>query len=486
MNLISQINGFLSSQKGMPKTQLWKALTSDTGSGGALIREKLEQIITNAVPRLSVIMGLISPQFDSQKIHSFNRLTALPAVGGAMGEMSIAPTTQPTFARATTALKVMRKKGATSKFLADASKNYIDAIAQNVEASVLAFMYELETHLFYGNADASAYSFSGYDHFISTNRTNLATGSAVPTSLSFMDSLIDSNLDYNGGPDEKMIVCSPQMLSKISQLLTNVRLNQGLNGSLTQIEVNGGWRLNAYRDIPIVPSALCRPRTTGGTVTPTVQDDTATGHIVDSQTRYYQVAAVTPYGGEQMASAEVNIGSGTGGSADVHTVTLSWAANTNALYYKIYVGTVTGTVYLRHIISGFAYNSVGSISASTAETVHTKIVNSDTNGNVTSVVFNYDPNVAGVEVPTAMQLDKPLVAVGGVPMESMFFIDRDVYQGLGKFAYTNDDGARFNGLLTIEDLAQTEDFQPFHVKTYGALIDSFEATSSVVRGLRIA
>ena len=89
-------------------------------------------------------------------------------------------------------------------------------------------------------------------------------------------------------------------------------------------------------------------------------------------------------------------------------------------------------------------------------------------------------------VPTGMQADVPLVQTGGVSPEYMFMWDLDEFQGMGKFAYTNSAGSRFNGLITLEPLAKTDDNLPFLVKTYGTMIDSWEATSYIVRGLRAA
>ena len=71
-------------------------------------------------------------------------------------------------------------------------------------------------------------------------------------------------------------------------------------------------------------------------------------------------------------------------------------------------------------------------------------------------------------------------------MEVIFFWDLDEFQGMGKLAYTNSAGSRYNGLATVEPLAKTDDNMPFLVKSYPALIDSFEATSGIIRGNKTA
>ena len=84
-----------------------------------------------------------------------------------------------------------------------------------------------------------------------------------------------------------------------------------------------------------------------------------------------------------------------------------------------------------------------------------------------------------------MQNDVPLVATGGIPPEVVFFIDLDEFQGMGKLPFTNTGGDRFNGLVTVRPLAETDDNTPFLLKSYLGLVDSFEATSGLHRGLRI-
>lgn len=479
-DLIRQFNRFA----GENKSLIAKALTSASGSGEALIPQHLEQIITNAVPRLSPCLAMVTPKFDNQKYHEFNRLTALPAAGGAMGESAVTPTTQPTFARTGVYMKVIRRKGATTDFLQDASKKYIDAAATNIEASMLQHVYDLENYVLYGNAGANAYEFSGLDTFITTNRTNKAVGGVALTSLATLDDLIDTNMEYQGISHRKALVMSPQMLSKVSQLLTNVRLNQGLTGSLSQVDIPGGWRLNAYRDVPIIVSSSCRPKTAMGTVTHS--SATSGGTITDGLVRYIRVSAVT-YQGEQLASAEVTCTAGS--SANTNTMALAFTAISGAYRYKVYVGTSSGTLYLRHVVPAMAYDANGTPAASTTYTVQasTSTVTSNASGAVETITFLADPNTAGSMVPTALQSDVPLTGtIGSAVPEYVFLWDLDEYQGIGRLPYTNEGGSRFNGLVTIEDLAKTDDYLPYLIKSYCALADSFEATCAVIRGLKVA
>jgi len=401
-----------------------------------------------------------------------------------MGESATTPTTQPTFVRDTVTLKVVRRKGATTDFLQSSSKKAYDAAAENIEACILQHVYDLENYCMYGNVASNAYEPSGLDTFITTNRTNEAAGGAVPTSLSFLDNMLDENLDRQGVNHYKAFVMSPQMLSKVSQLMTNVRLNQGLTGSLSQVDIPGGWRLNAYRDTPIIVSSACRPKTTMGTVTPST--GATGGTIPDATTYYFRVAAVTA-NGEQTACAEISQLTGSPGT--ISTIVLTFTPVSGAYRYKVYAGTVSGALTLSRIVPAFTYDTNGTLTQSDTDIINAgeTTVTSNAAGAVNVITLLSTPTTAGTEVPTAMQSDVPFVADlagGDAPEEYCFLWDLDRAQGLGRLPYTNEGGSRFNGLVTIEDLAKTDDFLPFLIKSYFALAPAFEATSVIHRGLR--
>lgn len=459
---IRQFNKLASTRKGL----IQKALTSATGAGEALIPEKLEEIVTNTVMRLSPELAVMKSRFDNQKWHEYNQLTKLPGAGGAMGENATTPTRNSAYARKSVELKVIRRKGSVTNFLKDTSARYIDASAAEMENHLLAHVYDLNTYIAYGNELADQYSFGGWDRYISTNRINEAFAGVVPSTLGFLDEMIDRNLEKQGEGHDRVFFMSARMLSKISQLLTNVRLTQGLVSGLSQVNIGGGWRLNAYRDIPIITSSAFRPLATTpmGTVTATAAG--VKSGITDD-TYYFMVAPVT-YNGEELPSAEVNVA-----TSSNDTVTLSWTKPTTAepLYYKIYAGLATGGANLKlvAVMSAFTYDGTGSIT-----------------GDATSFVFNADPDEPQASVPAHMQSDVPLGKSGDVPNETVALIDLDPYQGLGKLPYTNSGGSRFGGLVTMEPLAKTDDFLPFLIKSYAAVAPSFEATSVWHRNLRIA
>lgn len=467
-------------QKGAIKSLVQKALMdSSTNVGAGLIPQHLEKLISSTIVRLVPEIAIIDPQFDSQKYHEFNRLTALPGGQGFMGESATTPTNRSTYVRTGRNLKVTRRKGAVTNFLQDASKNYIDALSVEMENHVQAHAYDLAFQLLHGNDQADPYMFPGWDYFISTNRSAGSVGGTVPTDLSILDDMIDANIRRQGANHRRAFLMSPELLSKFSRLLTNVRLNQGLSGGgLSTVEIPGGWRLQAYRDIPIVTTTQTRNDTAMGTVTAAKTDS---GGSVAAATYYFRVSYVD-INGTSVSDAERSV-TPSGGSS---VITLSWSDVATASLYKIYCSTTSGAETLVAIIPANQYDSSGTQTARTTtvtfSTTPTSInpTVSAPAGLVSTLPASYAP------VTTAMSTDTPVVQTGGVTPESVYFIDLDKIQGLGKFAYTNSAGSRFGGLVTLEPLAKTDDNNPFLIKTYGTLIDSWEATSYVAKNIRRA
>lgn len=471
--LIDQYNA-LGAQR---KTLIQKALTSQAGSGEALIPEKLEKIITNTVVRLSPEMAVIQPEFDNQKLHSFNRLKKLPRAGGFMGEGATTPTSQGSYERASVELKILRRKGAVTNFLQDSSKKFIDASTAEMENHLQAHVYDIINALKFGNAGANKYSFDGLDKIIKTNRYNESRGGTVPTDLSFLDDMIDANIRKNGAGHNKVLMMSPEMQSLVSRLLTNVRLMQGNAGTLGHVEINGGWRLATYRDIPILPVADMGSGSNAEQMGTVTLDATGTGTIPAGD-YFFQVSAIT-LDGETLACAEVTDTISANKSAK-----LQWTAVENASYYKIYCSKTTGTEKLVAVIPASTYDGTGTY---VSEVTGVEITTDPSVKNPTLKLVatgSFDQPSITASVTDAMADDLPLVATGSVAPETVMLWDLDKYQGLGKVPYTNVGGDKFGGLVTMTPLAITDDNIPFMVKSYLALCDAFEATSYMIRGLR--
>ena len=446
------------------KSLLTKALDSSPGSAEALVPEKLREIITNTIVRLSPILALVESVFDSQKVHEFNRITSLPRQGGAQGEGAVTPTRNAVYVRAGTTLKVIRRKGAVTGFLQDASEKQIDALAAEMENHLLSHVYDLDFYTLWGNELSNAFEYGGWDRFISSFRqTRQNPGTQVPTDTKILDELIDNNTRKQGSQHRKAFLMSPEMLSHLSRLEAQFRLNTDIKPKMGEIAVPGGWRMPTFRGIPIVETTATAPVKTMTTVTAT--DFTTGGSLPDDE--YFFVVTPITYEGEQAASAQasatVSGGSGNG------RVDLTFAEDTEALSYKVYFGLVSGVtgLQLHKEVPADTFDGIGTIT-----------------GRTTTIVI--DTASPDSSIPTGMQDDRPLQFINSVPQETIWLIDLDRFQGMGELAYTNKAGDRFGGLVTIKPLAEVDDNTPFLIKSYPALIDAFEATSGVIRGVRVA
>lgn len=453
---------------------LQKALTTASGVGGALIAQSLETEITNTIIRLSPELAMITKVKIDGNLHEFNRLTALPKQGGAMGEAAATPQRNSTYARSSVKLKVIRRKGQVTEFQADASAKIIDSIAIEMENNITQHVYDLIDCIIWGNADSNVWEFSGLDRFISTNRTINARYGVTLSSLKTITTMIDKNTRKGGKAHRKAIMMSPEMLTTFSDLLTNVRINQGISGAgLVQVEISGGHRLFAFRDVPIIETTSLSPQdvmTAVGTAT------NAAGGTIPDDDYFFKIAPITANGEELAVAADQ-----TSAGGNTSTITLSWTAFPGAYRYKIYCKDVVNTEVLVCEIPAFLYDVNGKIT-----------------GDVTTVTFSTNPNAANptisapaeltgitASVPVHMQADIAYEqeATHGVP-ETIILWDMDSVQGLGELVYTNRAGSNFDGLVTTKPLDQFDDWIEFLIKSYPALADRFEGSSVMIRGVR--
>ncbi len=451
---------FFGSDQG--KELIHKALTTGVTSGGPLIAEHLDTIITNELVRLVPELAIPEYKYDPQKTHEFNRVTALPAPGSAMGESSTTPTRQSNMQRAEVTLKVMKRKGSVTGFLQASAEKEYDAESVETENHLQAFGNDMATYMIHGNSGADQYTFSGIDRFITTTRTIETWGGVVPTNLSSLDNMIDASNIKKAQSHRRAFLMSPQMLTKYSSLWTQVRDNRSaVRAGTSTIEVNGGHRLQTYRDIPILESSQTKAVST---MTAIALGHAGAGSGIPDATRYFRVAPVT-WDGEQQASPQV---SDTSSSSD--SITITFTAFPGALFYKVYESQTTAMLTLKKVVSAFTYDGSGTVT-----------------GVTTSIVFTTDPTTADTaSVPVGMQVDRPIISAGGIREESVYLWDLHPHQGLGKMPYTNKDGNRLDGIATIIPLAKIDDTSDFLIKSYIALADAFEATSGVHKGLRVS
>ena len=452
------------------KGLLQKALTSAVGSGDALIREWWEDQITNLIIHLQPEFAMIDALSIESKTYNYRRLITQGTGGGAMGESAVTPIVDDVWAEVDLAMKIIRRRLQVTGFMQASARQDYDAMALQIEQGVRGHVQQMMYYIHRGNANfGDALEHDGLDKMIKTNRFNSFSGGlpTIPTNLDFVDNLIDAGNIEGATAHRKMLIMSPQMLSRISTLLTNVR-NEQSRGMITQIDIEGGWRLNAYRNVPIIESTFVGSSKSGtmGTIIG-AGSDPGDGGLSDDT--FFAIVTFVGLRGESIASAKVStaISAGTG----TQIVTYTFTEEPDALSYKLYVGLTTGlaNLTLNNQVSANTYDAAGTITGRTTTIVLTSTTP--------------DPLV----IPAELQADLPPSAVnsgaGLTNAEEVILWNVDPVQGLGRYPYVHEQGNRVDGLVSIEPLSKNDDANTMLLKSYVALAEKFEATSSRHRGL---
>ena len=361
-------------------TELSKALAT-TGSGQYLVPEDLEPAIRDYLWYLSPLTERIQLVRADGHLHKVARRTAVNR-GWFEGESTVPNYSQGTYDQRQVEVKIIRTSGKVTDFMQSASRTFVDAVAEEIESAVMALADVFEYSAMYGISDdlttydltGDAYQYTGlYGWLIEdalTNNVRDANSNAVAgatVTLTMLDQMYATTIGKyrNFMRDPYIWLMSQDMNDKVSGLQTRVTRES------PSLEFEGGFVMQLYKNIPILPSQFCAP---GSSASPAglAATEAAGGSLADDQ-YFYRVAAITLYG-EQAAAAEVNATT----SATDNTVTLSWTAATGAKEYAIYKGTTTGddNLELLDIIAATTYTVTGSID--------TDVTTYDDDGTITS------------------------------------------------------------------------------------------------------
>lgn len=472
---LGKINSLFAKDKDGVKKYIKRNLTTAASSGGSLIREVIDPIITDLAIHLRPEIALLDTVYRRSDKAKFRKLSKLALPGGATGEAAKTRVSNSEYNDEEIPKKVIRRKGRITGFLQETSDVDIDTVALEIENLTINHTQDIIENVIWGNADMNQYEFSGLDSFITDNRTYPTTAAigVVPSDLSFLDDAIAESNDSGGKNRRRVLLMSPFMAQLVTRLQTGVRVERGNAAGEDGITIKGGWILDSYKNIPIVETSALRPNSKKadhniGTVSSATN---TSGGTIAANTYYFMVAPVTSRG-EQLASAEVS--QVTTGSTS--TITLSWADVREAYAYRIYCGTVSGGDNLTFVreVSAFQYASDGEIT-----------------GRITDFTFTSDPTAAGSEVGTHRENQLPYVGntVGGeiVPPEMIMFWDLDANQGMGKFEFTNRDASR-QDLISVHQFTRentTEDWDEVMTRTNGALVPADQSSCHLWRGYAV-
>jgi len=390
-----------------------KALDSTTGA--ALIPESLAPVVVEYAKKLNPLMGILRWNKAAGKTHEFARRTALPSAGPE-GEGAVTASSRSSYTRDSVQLKIVRTRGGVTGFESAATASFADALQTELNGAVESQAYSIEQQMLWGNSE-DPYQIDGLDALVAANLIDV-NGTIQ---LSDLDEMIDLVRDSGAKRDPLLLIMSNKMLSKVSSLYVSQFSLQ-----LPSTDVRGGYRLSAYRDVPILESSFLRPAATMGSVSL----QAGSGGSLAAGTYYVRVSAVTQ-DGETVACASNSVAVSASGK-----ITVDWTSSVveGALLYKIYATEANGdagTETLQLVVPGRSYDGDGTPGA-----------------DATSAIV--DEYVSGGNLP----LDSG--------DETVYLVDLNPDQGL-EVEYLG------SSPVIIERLARTADSEEFLLKTYFAL-----------------
>lgn len=340
-----------------------KALMNTTDQS-LLIPEDLSPIIRDLLEEEFPLWRLVQREQAQGPIHEYRVRATLPSAWF-QGELANSDFRSASYTSREVRLKIIRSWGGVSSFMQKMSQKFVNALQEAIQTAVLGYANTLEWSILFGDYTADSFQTDGIVAQImdDTNATKTyANGGNVyhvnaALTLTHLDNILDRTAAYRGSAgDTRIIICSREMISRISGLQTRVTRD------VQTVTYEGGFTMTTYRGVPLLPSDLVAPNAT--TTSPTLSGSIGAGGSLPAATYYYAISSVT-LAGEQKPSAAT---SGITSASTNNTANLTWTADSTAKLYYIWRGT-TSTVAdmtLVKVIPALTYDSDGNITGATA------------------------------------------------------------------------------------------------------------------------
>jgi len=440
-------------------SELIKALTAASGSGAALQAEDLEKVLVEDLLSQNPLVALLERTQATARVHEIVRRTARQQ---ARFEGELAKETSPgasTFDRPTVTLKIDDYWGSVSGFQMGASKKFFDSLLLEQGAGVESISEMLEFCTIWGAsgstgekdvsgggaASGDPYQYNGFDRL---SQTNVFDVNGV-VALSVLDELIDAATPYRGtAKDPLMFMMSIGMHSKVSGLQTLARRET------PDVEFEGGMRMSTYRGVVILETSYVKPT---GVAKPGNLSAAAVagGTLPDATQFFYRVASVTQRG-EQVAAVEDDATTANPNK----TIRLTWDDDADAILYKVFRGTASGTETLLAVIPANTY---------------------DADGNPLARVVTFD-DTGGYTAPPHAANQKPLDAGD----EVIFLINRNPARGASLVGMLDPLGQPQANFMAYIPLAITRGTYDFLMRCLVALQIPWEKLHANARRVSVA
>lgn len=424
------------------KSELRKALTASSASGTALIPEDLEPLIRANLLQMSPLTAMIPVVKADGNIHRVVRRTAHNASAWVEGEMSTPSYSQSTYGRRSVEVKIARAHGQASDFAVSAARSFTDVLVDEIESATDGFKNLLEFLTVWGMADdndfaGDAYQYSGiYAWLLEDAAADNVFDIDGTVTLSDLDDMLDQVQSYrNLGDIQWLFLMSNQMKSKVSALQTLIRR------SAPMVEFAGGFRMETYRDIPVLPTSFTRPTDTALALTSATETGAGGTIGLGDGVYRYKIASITLFGEQDSGAMQ----SATVTAATHDSVALVWTADTSAKLYAIYrteagEADADANYDLIDIIAAKTYDGSGNVSGN---------VGTYSDDGTQTPITNVHPQASGDE--------------------SIFLVGLDRNQGVARPVLSPELGEPLDELVRYVPLVENTDSVQFRLKSYQTL-----------------
>ena len=344
-------------------TPLEEALTAVGAS--ALIQKRIDPTLLELQRRYSPLTRCIPTEPWNSTVYYFNNRTSQPA-GGFVTDGGARPVSTSVYNQNQYPIKLLQSVGAVTGYAQAVTADLIGNLrAREIEGAARGLYWDVENGITWGNAASTLGGpypqYDGLDTIAATftsaqgpyvNAINFNGGNLDLGTLDQLIDLVEQNVSEDVENSNWMFVCSPTVVSRVAQLLTNQQR------FVNMVTVATGLDVQSYRNIPFVKSSFLSPRGVSvGTVTAAAVNS---GGSLVSATYYYKVNAIIDRFGATLASAEC---SATTTGSGVITLTLPAAPTWETSVpnkYGVYRSTTAGQeTFLGYVDANVALQSDG-------------------------------------------------------------------------------------------------------------------------------
>ena len=492
-------------------------LSTDVGSGDALIPLPLQKEIVNGIISMNPFLGQMNLKNagDISMItnrHTYVKLNRLRRPGSYSSEKATGTLSEASTSQAFVNHKVRKSRMRVWQFVEQVTRGQIDVLAFELDNQMRAVSLDMGLSLLFDNPvlkNQTSTSFGAFEHSFDTqiqqNRiSKFVAGLPVTLTEDILDEMIEAAILGGADPERSAIYMSPAMANRLSKIVTPGAITYFNNLDNSQpFQANAGLFIKTYKGFPIVTNTFCGGKTAGRNDVAYAISNIAGGDFTADTWHFkvekVQIDANNDISNLAMGRSIVNasLSQALSGVEGVR-ITIPTGDETT-LQYRIYAAQTADTLgnhKLIAVVPGQTYDVNGDIVGSVTRTNPTSglAYTSDANGNVISIdVLHatdefYPVSNAIMEdqgIFGKMKQDLPFTRTSGLNSEMIMLIDHTTIRGLGDIVYLTPGGADADtGFMIADKIVPQGDYSEFLLRFYGTPVMAFDGSSSVVHGVK--